>query len=90
MENIKDYEAIEKLDLSDDERKKISNAADILTESFTKFSDINTDDIEPMYTVLNIHNVFREDVNIKMLSREELLSNAPMQQDGYFQVPKTI
>jgi aspartyl/glutamyl-tRNA(Asn/Gln) amidotransferase C subunit len=40
--------------------------------------------------VLNLQNVLREDAAKKLLSREELLSNAPEQYDGYFQVPGTL
>ncbi len=90
MKNIKEYEAMAKLDLPEDERNLITEYAVMLTEQFGLFSSIDTDDVEPMYTVLEIQNVLREDVSGKMISREELLSNAPMQYDGYFQVPKTI
>jgi hypothetical protein len=45
---------------------------------------------EPLVTVLNVQNDFREDIAVKFMPREELLSNAPEQYDGYFQVPRTI
>ena len=90
MKNIKDYEAMAKLDLPDAERQQISDYANILINSFGALSDIDTDNTEPMYTVLDIQNVLREDVCVKMLSREELLANAPMQYEGFFQVPKTL
>ena len=90
MVNIKDYEAMAKLDLSDTEREEISALADMLVKSFDAFSSVDTGSVEPMFTTLDICNVFREDVSVKMLSRDELLVNAPMQHDGYFQVPKTI
>ena len=90
MKNIKDYEAMAKLDLPDIERQQISDCADILINSFGALSGIDTNNTEPMYTVLDIQNVLREDVCVKMLSREELLANAPMQHDGFFQVPKTL
>lgn len=79
-----------KLDLPDTQRQQISDIADMLMDSFDVFMGIDTHDTEPMYTVLDVRNVLREDVSVKMLSREELLANAPMQYDGYFQVPKTI
>ena len=90
MQDIKKYEAMAKLDLSDTERAQISAWADMLTDDFCEFSDIDTDSIDPMYTPLEVQNVLREDVSSKMISRDELLRSAPMQYDGYFQVPKTI
>jgi aspartyl/glutamyl-tRNA(Asn/Gln) amidotransferase, C subunit len=88
--NIKDYEAMAKLNLPDDERQLITNLADTLIKSFEALSSIDTADVEPMYTVLDVRNILREDVNVKIVSREELLSNAPAQYEGYFQVPKTL
>ena len=90
MENVADYETMTKLDLSTAERQKISDLADMLLDSFNEFTSVDTAEEAPMYTVLDLHNLLREDISVKMLSREELLSNAPMQYDGFFQVPKTL
>jgi len=90
MENIKNYEAMAKLDLPEDERRWVSGRADMLIGSFSQLENIDTSGVEPLVTVLNIKNVFRDDVGTKMLSREELLANAPEQYEGYFQVPKTL
>ena len=90
MENIKNYEAMAKLDLPDAERQQLSNVADMLIDSFGALASIDTDGVEPLVTVLDVQNVLREDISTKMLSREELLANAPMQHEGYFQVPKTL
>lgn len=90
MENIKDYEAMAKLDLPEEERRAVEALADKLADSFGALADIDTGGAEPLYTVLEVGNVLREDVSVKLLTRDELLANAPQQQDGYFQVPKTI
>ena len=90
MKDIKDYETMAKLDLSGDERRWVSDHADVLVESFAKLDGIETSGVEPLITVLEIKNVLREDVVVKMVTREELLANAPAQHDGYFQVPKTL
>jgi len=91
MDNIKDYEAMAELDLPEDERRQISAWADMLIGSFEAMKSIDTDAVEPpLSTVLAQSNVLREDVSVKVFSREEILANAPMQYDGYFQVPKTF
>ena len=79
-----------KLDLDESERTLLSSYADRLIDSFNILDTIDSGDSLPMYTVLDVQNVLREDVSLKMLSRDELLKNAPMQEDGYFQVPKTL
>ncbi|MCL2877176.1 MAG: Asp-tRNA(Asn)/Glu-tRNA(Gln) amidotransferase subunit GatC [Acidobacteria bacterium] len=90
MKDIKDYEAMAKLDLSEAERSWVSDRADMLMDGFNQLNDVDTSGVEPLVTVLNVKNVFREDIGVKMLSREELLANAPEQHDGYFKVPKTL
>ena len=90
MQNIQNYEAMMKFNLPETEREWISGCADMLTDSFNALTGIDTSDAEPLVTVLDINNILREDIASKMLSREELLANAPEQYDGYFQVPKTL
>ena len=90
MQNIKDYEMMAKLDLSDAEREQIAAMAKRLIDSFEALADIDTEGVEPLVTVLDVQNVFRKDSCTKMFTREEILANVPMQCDGYFQVPKTL
>ena len=90
MKNIKDYEAMAKLDLPESERRLVSDCVDMLIDSFGLLEGIDTSGIEPLITVLDVKNIFREDVGVKMLTREELMANAPEQYEGYFMVPKTL
>ena len=89
-EEIESFAAVEKLKLTEDELRRIGDNMTVLEESFDKLENINTDNTEPLVTVLDLKNVLRDDASHKMLTREELLSNAPEQYDGYFQVPKTL
>jgi len=88
--DIKEYELMMKFNLTNDERVYISDKIERLLESFKILQTIDTSGVEPLVTVLEIQNVLREDVTNKFITREELLSNAPEQYDGYFQVPKTL
>jgi len=90
MRDIEQYEAVAKFDLPDAERQWISKSAGILAESFKALEAVDTSGVLPLCTVLSAHNVMREDVSEKKISREELLWGAPEQYDGYFQAPKTL
>ena len=90
MRDIKDYEAMVKLNLSETERGWVSDRADMLIESFKELENIDCLGVEPLVTVLDIQNVLREDISVKLVTREELLANAPEQYEGYFQAPKTL
>jgi len=87
---IDDYANMAKIALSDSERSNITTQADMLIDSFKSLESINTDGVEIQVTVLDIKNVLRDDIMQKTVSRETLLSNAPEQYGGYFQVPKTL
>ena len=88
--DIKVYESMAKLDLPQPEHQELSERADALLRSFAAIESVDTDGVEPLITVLDIQNIMREDIPGKYITREELLSNAPEQYNGYFQAPKTL
>ncbi len=90
MYDFKRYESLAKLSLNESERTLISSYGDLLVNSFDRLDTIDVQGVEPLVTVLDVTNVLREDIAEKHITREELLSNAPEQSDGYFQVPRTI
>jgi len=90
MINIRDFEAMAMLDLADAERAALSGFLGDLTEGFAVLEQVDTDGAEPLVSVLSLNNILREDIAGKLLSRVEVLSNAPVQYDGYFQVPGTL
>ena len=90
MHDIKKYEVMAKLHLPEHERVWVAERLDGLVNSFNALDEIDTSGTTPLVSVLDLVNVLREDVALKTITREELLSNAPEQYDGYFQVPKTV
>ena len=53
-------------------------------------SKVDTENVKPTTYALPMQNVFREDVVKPSLPREAALANAPLQEDGYFKVPKVL
>ncbi len=90
MPNIEDYEAMTKISLSEDEKTIVSGYMNMLLDSFKKLEDTDVSGVVPLISVLDVKSPMRDDIAIKTISREELLSNAPEQHDGYFQVPRTV
>ena len=84
------YEDTEKLCLTEDEREFILRAADALESSFPALRAIDTGGAVPLVSVLDLKNVMRDDVSKQLITRGELLSNAPEVRGGYFQVPRTL
>jgi len=90
MLDINKYEAMAMIELPDGELELLKGRFDVIAGSFGSLEHIDADGVEPLVTVLDQYNVLREDVSGKLLTREEVLANAPEQYDGYFQVPETI
>ena len=90
MLDIRDCETMAMLDLPENEREQLGRCFNALTGSYAELERVDTDNVEPLVTVLDLANVMREDVAVKILTREEILANAPEQYDGYFQVPGTL
>lgn len=53
-------------------------------------SGVDTEGVQPTTYALPIENVFRADEVRPSLPNEAALSNAPLQEDGYFKVPKVL
>jgi aspartyl-tRNA(Asn)/glutamyl-tRNA(Gln) amidotransferase subunit C len=90
MLDIKKYEAMAKLDLPDDERTRIADEIGHWVERFAVLQKTDTTGVEPLVSVLEQRYVMRDDIVQKQFSRGDMLSNAPEQYNGYFQVPKTV
>ncbi len=84
------YQTMAKFDLDEATLDWVTQTMSALEEKFKKIEEIDTQGVEPLYTVLDLKNILREDVSAKVISRDELLANAPEEYDGYFQVPKTL
>lgn len=61
-----------------------------MLEHFADIDALQLDDVEPMTQAYPLANVFREDVVIEGLEREEVLAEAPAAEDGRFRVPPII
>ena len=90
MFDIKEYESMAMLEMQDSERELLGERAEKLVESFNILDTIDTGGAEPLITVLDLSNIFREDISEKHITREEILINAPARQEGFFQVPGTL
>lgn len=55
-----------------------------------QLSEVNTEGVEPLATVIDQKLRLREDVVNDGNIREEVLANAPEAQHGFFAVPKVI
>ena len=51
-------------------------------------NEVDTSNVEPMPHPLPVYNVMRDDVVKYEQTKQELMANAPYEEDGFFRVPK--
>ncbi len=91
MIEIKDVEHVAKLarlELSEEEKVKFSKQLGDILKYVEQMNEVNTEGVEPMNHAMEFYNVMREDVVKYENTREELMANAPEQEEDFFKVPK--
>ncbi|WP_413627015.1 Asp-tRNA(Asn)/Glu-tRNA(Gln) amidotransferase subunit GatC [Fructilactobacillus vespulae] len=79
-----------KLKLSEEELPKFTEQLNDMLGMLDELSTVDTEGIEPTYSVTDQINVLRDDVADNWGQREELLKNAPETADGLIRVPTII
>lgn len=63
---------------------------DLIMEMMDGLKAIDTEGVEPLNHVMNLHDVMRADVVKTGLDNSDALTNAPEATDGMFQVPRIV
>lgn len=76
--------------IEDAEKDEFVEQFNSILDYFHQLDEVKTDGVEPTYRVVDISNIFREDVACQSLSQEEALRNAPRLENGYFKSPRIV
>lgn len=87
-EEVKHVAKLARLELTDEEVNKYSQQLGSILEYVEQMNEVDTTGIEPMPHAIPVYNVMREDVVKYEQTKEELMANAPFEEDGFFRVPK--
>ena len=91
MITIKDVEHVAKLarlELTEDEKEMYTKQLSDVLGQVDAMNEVDTSNIEPMAHAIDFVNVMREDKVFYEQTKEELMKNAPYEEDGFFRVPK--
>lgn len=78
------------LNLSDAEIERYTNDMQEILGYAEMINNIDTSEINETIGATEQKNVFRKDEVNQLETKEELLSNAPSQDEGMFRIPKVI
>lgn len=77
-----------RLELTEEEKERYTQQFSNIFDYFNQLSEVNTENIEPMAHAIPMVNVMREDKVKLPYTRDEIMANAPVEEDGYFKVPR--
>lgn len=82
---------LSKLRLNKDEQAQMLVELNAIIGYVEKLQQVDISGFDPTAQVTGLTNVFRDDkIEDLHVSKEELLKNAPMQQDGYIKVRRVL
>jgi len=90
MDEVKHVANLARLAITEEEAEKFTKQLDAIITFAEQLNELDTDNVEPTSHVLDMKNVFREDIPKAGLPVEEVLKNAPDSENGQIKVPAII
>ena len=78
------------IELSKKEKTLFTEQFNNILDYFKKIDEINTEDVQPTYHVLDLMNVYRKDKASPSLPTEEALKNAPKKEKQFLKAPRIV
>jgi len=85
-EQIKHIASLARLGLSDTDVEDYCTQLSEVLDNFEILKQVETDNVEPTAQSITLQNVFRNDQAGESYSQNEVLANAPKQEDNCFKV----
>ena len=81
---------LSRLDFDDDSKEKMKFDFEKILDFVDKLEEVDTDNVEPLSYMSSELNVLREDKVEQLLTQEQALKNAPVNDTDYIRIPKVI
>lgn len=86
FEQIKHIASLARLGLSDTDIEDYCTQLSEVLDNFEILKQVDTDNVQPTAQSITLQNVFRDDVVEESYSQNDVLANAPRQEDNCFKV----
>ena len=87
---VRKLASLARLELSDEEVATLGPQLQQILGFVEQLSELETAEVEPMTTALDVDNRWRDDEARRGLSNEDALRAAPLRRDGCFLVPPVL
>jgi len=89
-EEVAKVARLARLDISQEKLELFAGQVGDILAYMDKLGELDTADVEPMYSPVKHTTVLRKDEARKDYAREEILANAPEQDGQFFIVPRIV
>lgn len=89
-DEVRHVARLARLALGDEEVRRFAEQLDDILRAAARLQELNTEGVDPTFYPLPLHNVMRPDEVRPSLPREQVLQNAPDQENHMFKVPRII
>jgi|TARA_B100001250_G_C19128711_1_gene498571 aspartyl-tRNA(Asn)/glutamyl-tRNA(Gln) amidotransferase subunit C len=89
-QEVKKIADLSRLSLTKDELEKRTEDMNNILNYMDILNEIDTDDVEELNNVHDMHASLRADTANSSLSKEDILKNSPSSNGDYIQVPLTV
>ena len=79
-----------RLHLEDDEIDRMQTQLSNILAAIETLADVDTSQVGPTASVIQLENVMRDDTPIPPLARDAALANAPLRDDPFLRVPTVL
>ncbi len=89
-ETIKHISKLARISLDEKQVDNLSKDLSSIIKFIKKLNKLNTDDIEPLTSIIDASLRFRKDEILEGKIREQILKNSPEKNEEFFVVPKVV
>ena len=89
-EDVEHISWLASIKIEDEEKDRLVEQFNSILEYFHQLDEVDTENVQPTYRVVDLANIFREDEAFSSISQDMALQNAPRREDGYFKSPRIV
>ena len=89
-EEVAHLARLSRLAVTDEELDQFAGQLEVILQAVARVGEVAAADIPPTSHSVPLTNVFRDDVVVSGLTRDEALSGAPDAAEGRFRVPRIL
>lgn len=90
LKDVEHVAGLARLQLTDEEKAQFTEQLNAILQYADKLNELDTENVEPTSHVMAVKNVMRDDEVESSLSIEEVVRNAPDEEDGQIKVPAVL